>query len=44
MEVFTVDLYNPYAPREFYIDGHQYDQIIYIELDGEIYPHGMYQG
>jgi hypothetical protein len=44
MEVCTVDLYNPYAPREFYIDGHQYDQIIYIELDGEIYPHGMYQG
>ena len=44
MEVFTVDLYDPDDPQVYYVDGNQYDQIIYIELDGEIYTHGMIQG
>lgn len=44
MEVFTVDLYDPENPQCYYIDNKCYDQIIYIELDGEIYTHGMIQG
>jgi len=42
-EIFTVECYDPDSPDEnARPDGT--DQTIYIELDGEIYEHGMYQG
>ena len=41
--VFTVECYDPENPDEnLRPDG--CDQTIYIELDGECYEHGMYQG
>ena len=39
--VFTVDRYDPDAPEES--AWGEYDQLIFIELDDEIYMHGMYQ-
>lgn len=42
MLIYTVDMYTPTAPREFCVDGVCYDQIVYIELDGNVYTHGMY--
>jgi len=41
-EIFTVTCYNPDAPEDSAWNG--YDQCIYIDLDGQIYAHGMYQG
>lgn len=41
-EIWTVTCYNPDNPEESAWNG--YDQLIYIELDGELYAHGMYQG
>ena len=41
-EIWTVTCYNPDNPDESAWNG--YDQLIYIELDGELYAHGMYQG
>lgn len=41
--IWTVELYDPENPDEnARPDGT--DQTIYIELDGELYEHGMYQG
>ena len=41
--IWTVECYNPMNPDEnARPDGT--DQTIYIELDGELYEHGMYQG
>ena len=41
--IFTVECYDPANPYEnARPDGT--DQTIYIELDGQIYEHGMYQG
>ena len=40
--IFTVDCYNPDAPEDSAWNG--YDQLIYIELDGDIWEHGMWQG
>lgn len=41
-EIFTVTCYDPEAPEES--AWGQYDQLIFIDLDGMIYEHGMYQG
>ena len=41
-EIFTVTRYNPDVPEES--AWGEYDQCIYIDLDGQIYAHGMYQG
>ena len=41
--IWTVELYDPDNPDEnARPDGT--DQTIYIELDGDLYEHGMYQG
>lgn len=41
--IWTVERYNPENPDETARpDGT--DQTIYIELDGDLYEHGMYQG
>ena len=41
--IFTVECYDPASPYEnARPDGT--DQTIFIELDGQIYEHGMYQG
>ena len=40
-EIWTVDIYNPDAPEES--AWNEYDQEILIELDGQIYSHGMTQ-
>lgn len=40
-EIWTVDIYRPGAPEESAWNG--YDQEIFIELDGQIYSHGMTQ-
>lgn len=41
--IWTVECYNPENPEEnSRTDGT--DQTIYIELDGELWEHGMYQG
>lgn len=40
-EIWTVDVYNPNNPEESAWNG--YDQRIMIELDGNIYEHGMTQ-
>ena len=42
--IYTVDVYDP---EIVYVDpktGNEYDQQIFIELDGHTYIHGMYQG
>ena len=39
--IWTVDLYNPDDPESSAWNG--YDQLIYINLDGELYEHGMIQ-
>lgn len=41
-EIWTVDVYTPGHPELSEWNG--YDQLIYIDLDGETYMHGMYQG
>ena len=42
-EIWTVECYDPEDPyRNLRPDG--MDQTIYIELDGDIYEHGMWQG
>lgn len=41
-EIFTVTCYNPDAPEDS--AWGDYDQCIYIDLDGQVYAHGMYQG
>lgn len=41
-EIFTVTRYNPDDPEDSAWNG--YDQCVYINLDGEVYAHGMYQG
>jgi len=41
-EISTVTCYNPDAPEES--AWGEYDQLIFIELDGNIYEHGMHQG
>ena len=40
-EIWTVDVYNPDDPESS--AWGEYDQIIYIDLDGDTYEHGMYQ-
>ena len=41
--IWTVECYNPENPDEnARTDGT--DQTIYIDLDGNLYEHGMYQG
>ena len=40
--IWTVDRYDPDNPEESAWNG--YDQLIFIELDGNIFEHGMYQG
>lgn len=40
-EIWTVERYNPEAPEES--AWNEYDQEILIELDGQIYSHGMTQ-
>lgn len=40
--IFTVDIYCPDDPDQSAWNG--YDQLIYIDLDGSVYEHGMYQG
>ena len=40
-EIWTVDIYNPDSPEASAWNG--YDQEIMIELDGQIYSHGMTQ-
>jgi len=40
--IWTVDRYDPWNPSASEWNG--YDQLIFIELDGELYEHGMYQG
>lgn len=40
--IWTVDVYNPDDPESS--AWGEYDQAIYIDLDGETYIHGMYQG
>lgn len=40
--IWTVDCYDPYDPDDSAWNG--YDQLIYIELDGDVWEHGMYQG
>ena len=42
-EIWTVECYDPENPYENLRDD-GCDQTIYIELDGEIWEHGMYQG
>lgn len=41
-EIYTVDYYDPENPEGSEWNG--YDQQIFIELDGQTYEHGMYQG
>ena len=41
-EIWTVTCYNPENPEES--AWGEYDQLIYIELDDNLYMHGMYQG
>lgn len=41
-EIWTVDRYNPDCPEDSEWNG--YDQLIFIELDEQLYEHGMYQG
>lgn len=41
-EIWTVDCYDPENPDESAWNG--YDQVIYIDLDGQLYEHGMMQG
>lgn len=40
-QIWTVTRYNPEAPEESAYE--EYDQLIYIDLDGQLYMHGMYQ-
>ena len=40
-EIWTVDVYNPLDPGASEWNG--YDQRIMIELDGNVYEHGMIQ-
>lgn len=40
--IWTVDCYDPDDPDDSAWNG--YDQLIYIELDGDVWEHGMYQG
>lgn len=42
MEIWTGDRYDPENPDASAWNG--YDQQIFINLDGQIYEHGMYQG
>ena len=39
--IWTVDRYDPENPEESAWNG--YDQLIYIEIDGNLYEHGMIQ-
>ncbi len=41
-EIWTVERYDPEHPEESAWDG--YDQKIFINLDGQLYEHGMIQG
>ena len=41
MEIYTVDRYDPDFPEESAWNG--FDQQVFVELDGQIYEHGMYQ-
>ena len=38
--IWTVECYDPDAPDT----GAEYDQAIFIELDGQVHEHGMYVG
>ena len=40
--IWTVDRYDPENPDAS--AWGEYDQVIYIELDDNLYTHGMYQG
>ena len=40
--IWTVDIYDPDNPSASACGI--YDQLIYIDLDGESFAHGMYQG
>lgn len=40
--IWTVDRYDPDDPEASEWNG--YDQLIYIDLDGNTYEHGMFQG
>jgi hypothetical protein len=41
--IFTVECYDPENPYENSREDGT-DQTIYIDLDGDLYEHGMYQG
>ena len=41
-QIWTVDCYDPDNPDASAWNG--YDQLIYIDLDGQLYEHGMIQG
>ena len=41
-EIWTVTCYNPENPEESAWDD--YDQVVFIDLDGNLYVHSMYQG
>ena len=41
--IWTVECYDPNDPDQN-LRGDGCDQTIYIELDGELWEHGMYQG
>lgn len=41
-EIYTVTRYNPDEPDSSAWE--KYDQQIFIDLDGQTYVHGMYQG
>lgn len=41
--IFTVECYDPENPHENSREDGT-DQTIYIDLDGDLYEHGMYQG
>lgn len=40
--IWTVDRYDPEDPESS--AWGEYDQLIFIELDGQVFEHGMYQG
>lgn len=40
--IYTIDCYDPQDPTVSEWNG--YDQQVFIEIDGQVFEHGMYQG